>query len=65
MGDNATQFQVGDVVRLKSGGPDMTVKRLMGAGADCVWFQGNDRLAEGAWFESDLLMRVENHGVSE
>ena len=39
MSDNATQFQVGDVVRLKSGGPDMTVKRLMGVGADCVWFQ--------------------------
>lgn len=65
MSDNATQFQVGDVVRLKSGGPDMTVKRLMGVGADCVWFQGDNRLAEGAWFASDLLTRVENPGVSE
>jgi uncharacterized protein YodC (DUF2158 family) len=65
MSDNTTQFQVGDVVRLKSGGPDMTVKRLMGVGADCVWFQGGNRLSECAWFESDLLMRVENPGASE
>ena len=65
MSDNATQFQVGDVVRLKSGGPDMTVKRLMGVGVDCVWFQGDDRLAEVTWFESDLLTRVENPGASE
>lgn len=64
MSDNATQFQAGDVVRLKSGGPDMTVKRLMGVGADCVWFQGDNRLEE-AWFEFDLLMRVENPGESE
>jgi len=59
MTQNATQFQVGDVVRLKSGGPEMAVKRLMGVGVDCVWFEG-DRLADGAWFESALLTRVEN-----
>lgn len=59
MTENATQFQVSDVVRLKSGGPEMAVKRLMGVGVDCVWFEG-DRLADGAWFESVLLTRVEN-----
>ena len=62
MSGNVTQFQVGDVVRLKSGGPDMTVKGLMGVGADCVWFRGSNRL-EGSWFESDLLMRSENPGT--
>lgn len=35
-------FGAGDVVCLKSGGPDMTVERVDSAGADasvtCVWF---------------------------
>jgi len=60
---NGTQFQVGDVVQLKSGGPNMTVKRLMGIGVDCVWFDGQ-RLAQSAWFESDLLTKVENPETS-
>jgi uncharacterized protein YodC (DUF2158 family) len=64
MNDDATEFQVGDVVRLKSGGPKMTVKKRMGIGVDCEWFEG-DRLADGAWFESVCLTRVENHESSE
>ncbi len=35
-------FRAGDVVCLKSGGPDMTVERVDSAGTDasifCVWF---------------------------
>ena len=35
-------FKVGDVVCLKSGGPDMTVERIETTAADasviCVWF---------------------------
>lgn len=35
----ARGMRVGDVVRLKSGGPDMTVESLRGGGlVDCVWF---------------------------
>ena len=37
-------FKVGDTVKLKSGGPDMTVTRIGTAGGEpmiwCVWFEG-------------------------
>lgn len=33
-------ISVGDVVHLKSGGPDMTVESIEGGEADCVWFDG-------------------------
>lgn len=34
------KFEVGDLVRLKSGGPIMTVESLIGSPIkiDCVWF---------------------------
>ena len=39
-------FKVGDTVKLKSGGPDMTVTRIGAAGGEpmvwCVWFQGSN-----------------------
>lgn len=36
------QFVVGDVVRLKSGGPDMTVvKATPGYPLECIWFVKN------------------------
>lgn len=31
-------FKVGDVVELKSGGPDMTVEDITDDGVACVWF---------------------------
>jgi len=38
-------FKVGDTVKLKSGGPDMTVTRIGAAGGEpmvwCVWFEGS------------------------
>jgi uncharacterized protein YodC (DUF2158 family) len=38
-------FKVGDIVKLKSGGPDMTVTRIGTAGEEpmawCVWFEGS------------------------
>lgn len=34
------EFQVGDVVRLKAGGPKMTVEAVEGQNVDCVWFDG-------------------------
>jgi uncharacterized protein YodC (DUF2158 family) len=43
-------FKVGDVVRLKSGGPKMTVQSVgdfsregLKVGVLCVWFRGEDR----------------------
>lgn len=37
-----SQFLPGDVVYLKSGGPAMTVNRIIDAtGVECIWFVGN------------------------
>lgn len=33
------EFQVGDVVQLKSGGPRMTVEAVDEGLVDCVWFE--------------------------
>ena len=33
-----TEFKVGDVVQLKSGGPWMTVEDVKGENIHCVWF---------------------------
>ena len=38
-----TSMQIGDVVRLKSGGPKMTITALDEAQATCVWFNRNGR----------------------
>ena len=40
------QFQLGEVVRLKSGGPDMVIEGITREGEGtvygCVWFSAND-----------------------
>ena len=47
-------FQCGDVVRLRSGGPTMTVSRSdEPRGVCCVWFEGEAR-AEAA-FDAESL----------
>ena len=43
--------RVGDVVRLKSGGPDMTVEHTSGRSATLRWFVGD--CIQTARFESD------------
>ncbi len=54
------RFQVGEVVKLKSGGPDMTVNYLVGSAQrelyDCQWFAGK-KLEEGR-FPADSLEPV-------
>lgn len=51
-------FKVGDVVMLKSGGPEMTVSEKSnfgsGAQAKCQWFGGR-KLEEG-WFPLESLI---------
>jgi uncharacterized protein YodC (DUF2158 family) len=34
-------FNVGDVVRLKSGGPNMTVDNASGSRIICIWFESD------------------------
>lgn len=39
----AQSFKPGDVVRLKSGGPAMTVEQIASSGrVVCKWFEGKD-----------------------
>jgi len=38
----ANEFERGDVVRLKSGSPDMTVDKIDGDQVTCVWLDRNE-----------------------
>jgi len=46
---------IGQIVTLRSGGPQMTIKSLRRAGAVCIWFDRTDRLCE-AEFELEHLV---------
>jgi uncharacterized protein YodC (DUF2158 family) len=53
----AEQLKPGDVVKLKSGGPLMTVKKREGDGRVwCEWFDGNQ--PEGRYFDEVVLKSV-------
>lgn len=52
-------FAVGDIVKLKSGGPDMTVRTVPEPASkyyDCQWFAG--KKLESGRFPEDSLERV-------
>jgi uncharacterized protein YodC (DUF2158 family) len=49
-------FSAGDIVKLKSGGPIMTVEKVRGDTVTCVWFDGkraHDRKFLAAMLEPD------------
>lgn len=49
-------FEIGDIVKLKSGGPDMTVNSRLSSTAEiyrCQWFAG--KKLEGGNFEANSL----------
>jgi uncharacterized protein YodC (DUF2158 family) len=54
----AEQFQDGDVVQLKSGGPEMTIKYYEPTmnSYECQWFSGND--VKSDWFAGSSLKKV-------
>lgn len=58
------QFNVGDIVRLKSGGPDMTIRTVVRNTReefigfyDCQWFAGK-KLESGRFPEESLELIV-------
>jgi uncharacterized protein YodC (DUF2158 family) len=56
-------FEIGDVVQLRSGGPKMTVHSLVSDGnVVCQWFEGNE-VHEGH-FPKEALKKVEQGGGS-
>jgi len=53
----SASWQVGQVVRLKSGGPRMTVSAIRGDAIECTWFFGQERKVET--FDVQLLEGTE------
>lgn len=54
-------LEVGDTVMLKSGGPRMTVSRILNRGrVRCDWFDGQE--PKFRTFDPDTLERVEDRG---
>ena len=51
-------FKDGDVVRLKSGGPKMTVSEVSGSDCNCQWFDEKKLLF--GYFNSEALVKVED-----
>ena len=47
------QFETGDIVRLKAGGPPMVVRAVSGDTAYCQWYAGVD-LHQGTFLFSSL-----------
>lgn len=47
-------MEIGDLVRLKSGGPVMTVSYIGTSHIECTWFRGEDCLKEN--FPHDILI---------
>jgi uncharacterized protein YodC (DUF2158 family) len=43
MSENSKQLQKGDVIRLRNGGPKMTVVGFDGEGVDCVFTAGSQQ----------------------
>lgn len=58
----SNQFKVGDVIALKSGGPDMTVTEVgLDGGVPtvwCKWFVANKQ--ERGYFPNDAVERAES-----
>lgn len=53
---NGDEFNVGEIVKLKSGGPDMTVRGWGINGWTCQWFAGK-KLEQG-FFHAESLELV-------
>jgi uncharacterized protein YodC (DUF2158 family) len=65
----AEGLKVGDVVRLKSGGPDMTVawfdnksNRADAEPVVCVWFTGSGRFGRARFAEASLVKSQDGPG---
>lgn len=54
------EFNIGDVVELKSGGPEMTVSSIDGKICTCIWFDNSNKMKDE--FEKDILKKVERGG---
>lgn len=47
-------FETGDLVHLKSGGPNMTVREVVNGECTCEWSPNNKTIKKGKWPEAML-----------
>lgn len=59
----ADELKPGDVVRLKSGGPKMTVSKIDGSRLWCEWFDDKNK-HDGRYFEAHLLEKAGGLGMA-
>lgn len=53
-------FSVGDMVKLKSGGPIMTIDSVDERGLNCVWFVNEAISPSREYFLLEILKKVES-----
>ena len=58
------EFRTGDVVRLKSGGPKMTVIRIKESDVWCNWFLVDQDVPKMHSFKPEMLEKVEKRAPS-
>jgi uncharacterized protein YodC (DUF2158 family) len=51
------EIKAGDIVVLKSGGPEMTVKKIIDDKAECSWFE-ESKIQEHSFYLSEIKRRV-------
>lgn len=54
MGAKIMRFKLGDLVRLKSGGPTMTIRGIDGDQYDCTWFNDKHIQQAGFFYDHEL-----------
>ena len=59
----SSTLKIGNVVRLKSGGPDMTVMRITGRFAVCQWFDRATNVKAGSFVIEMLELATERDPV--
>jgi len=57
--EDAATFSVGDTVKLKSGGPAMTVEKVNGDTVACAWFDSAKLRREGKFRAAMIALAVE------
>lgn len=55
MTDEVREFKIGDVVRLKSGGPDMTIQDVTEYEIKCRWFDAKKKFFDSSFQPEELV----------